>query len=251
MHGNNHLERPIPNLAMPNWEALAGIAIDPNSEPLCPLSLAQPALKVYPIYHHLGIAGALTDCPVREGVYRRLLRAAQALPASYQLVILDGWRPVQLQCQLFESLCEVLAKALPQLSEEQLEARARSFVSPPSEDPASPSPHLTGGAVDVTLADEQGVLLDMGSAFDEVTERSSTAYYEGAERSAEVRERRRILYWTMHSAGFSNLPSEWWHYDYGDQLWAWYREQPQALYGPATQRSLSAQWREQIALGEM
>ena len=26
----------------------------------------------------------------------------------------------------------------------------------------------------------------------------------------------------MLDAGFSNLPSEWWHYDFGDQLWAWH-----------------------------
>jgi D-alanyl-D-alanine dipeptidase len=26
----------------------------------------------------------------------------------------------------------------------------------------------------------------------------------------------------MISAGFTNLPSEWWHYDYGTKFWAYF-----------------------------
>ena len=29
-----------------------------------------------------------------------------------------------------------------------------------------------------------------------------------------------MLYNVMTAAGFTNLPSEWWHYDYGDNMWA-------------------------------
>ncbi|MFZ9739796.1 MAG: M15 family metallopeptidase, partial [Prochlorotrichaceae cyanobacterium] len=29
----------------------------------------------------------------------------------------------------------------------------------------------------------------------------------------------------MTTAGFANHPKEWWHFSYGDQLWAWLREQ--------------------------
>ena len=29
-----------------------------------------------------------------------------------------------------------------------------------------------------------------------------------------------MLYNVMTAAGFANLPSEWWHYDYGDNMWA-------------------------------
>lgn len=37
-----------------------------------------------------------------------------------------------------------------------------------------------------------------------------------------VRDNRRLLYKIMTEAGFTNLPSEWWHYDYGDRFWAYY-----------------------------
>ncbi|MFO6088788.1 hypothetical protein ACLBTQ_28855, partial [Pseudomonas aeruginosa] len=47
-------------------------------------------------------------------------------------------------------------------------------------------------------------------------------------------------------AGFSNLPSEWWHYDFGDQLWAWHTGATQALFGPVQLQAMDALWRQQL-----
>ena len=47
----------------------------------------------------------------------------------------------------------------------------------------------------------------------------------------EARANRRILYWVMAEAGFANNPTEWWHYSWGDQMWAKLRGEPAALYG--------------------
>lgn len=38
----------------------------------------------------------------------------------------------------------------------------------------------------------------------------------------EIINNRRILYNSMIKAGFTNLPSEIWHYDYGDRFWSYY-----------------------------
>ena len=46
--------------------------------------------------------------------------------------------------------------------------------------------------------------------------------------------------------GFTNLPSEWWHYDFGDQLWAHYGGHGQALYGPAELDTIESRWRRQL-----
>ncbi|MFM7652374.1 MAG: D-alanyl-D-alanine dipeptidase, partial [Vulcanococcus sp.] len=32
-------------------------------------------------------------------------------------------------------------------------------------------------------------------------------------------------------AGFEQHPNEWWHFSYGDQLWAWRAGQDVACYG--------------------
>jgi len=35
----------------------------------------------------------------------------------------------------------------------------------------------------------------------------------------------------MLKFGFAQHPNEWWHFSYGDQLWAWKYKKPKALYG--------------------
>ncbi len=64
----------------------------------------------------------------------------------------------------------------------------------------------------------------MGTEFDFFGERANTAYYEdnASDADSEARKNRRILYNLMIDTGFTNLPSEWWHFDYGDKLWAYY-----------------------------
>ncbi|MGV8547019.1 M15 family metallopeptidase, partial [Pseudomonas aeruginosa] len=65
-------------------------------------------------------------------------------------------------------------------------------------------------------------------------------------RQRRVRDHRRLLYHAMLDAGFSNLPSEWWHYDFGDQLWAWHTGATQALFGPVQLQAMDAPWRQQF-----
>lgn len=35
----------------------------------------------------------------------------------------------------------------------------------------------------------------------------------------------------MYKEGFANYFEEWWHFSYGDQLWATYRYKRYAIYG--------------------
>ncbi|WP_445010846.1 M15 family metallopeptidase [Vreelandella stevensii] len=56
----------------------------------------------------------------------------------------------------------------------------------------------------------------------------------------------RLLYDAMRQQGFTNLPSEWWHFDLGDQLWAHYGGHPHARYGPAELDTIENRWRRHI-----
>ena len=241
--------RPIAPIADPQWETIAAIPIADEGAPLHPLSLAGPMLRTHPIYYVLGVPGAIPECLVREAVYRRLLAVARGLPEGLGLVVLDAWRPYVVQRHLYDTLLGMVEARYADLDESDLRALTRAFVSPPSTRAESPSPHLTGGAVDVALCDADGLLLEMGSAFDEARPASNTVHFErhaDDELSRTYRDRRRILYHAMRDAGFANLPSEWWHYSYGDQLWAWYRDEPRALFGPAGPDTLEARWRRSL-----
>ena len=77
----------------------------------------------------------------------------------------------------------------------------------------------------MTIMGPNGKYLDFGTEFDAFTEKTRAAYYEtidieGDSKAKEIRDNRRLLYNLMMEAGFGNLPSEWWHYEYGDKNWA-------------------------------
>ncbi|MFH7587036.1 M15 family metallopeptidase [Oceanimonas smirnovii] len=249
----NFLSQPLQSLPEPDWQQVQAIPVEDNGDPLVPLGLVPPPLRVYPAYFHLGVPGALTECYVRRSVLHRLQQAATLLPSGTELVVLDGWRPFRVQEYLFETLTDALKRRFPDEDDQHLLARARHFVSVPSTDENAPSPHLTGGAVDVCLCDGNGQLLNMGTAFDDITPWSYTAAFEAVVKpgaaEAEVIENRRLLHSCMTRAGFTNLPSEWWHYDYGTQNWAWYSQQPAALFGAVQQHSLAERWRMQVDAG--
>lgn len=210
---------PIPDNSLPD---VGAISIVPSDDPLVCISDAFRDLMVFqPKYFEQGIPGATERVYVRQTVAQMLLTAARSLPAGCKLKIFDAWRPAAVQKALFD---EYYARVCEQYrdtgkSEAELKEMALLFVSYPSEDPDSPFVHSTGGAVDLTIVDGSGKELDMGTDFDDFTDAAHTVHFENS-TAHEIRDNRRLLYNTMLSAGFTNYPSEWWHYDFGDRFWA-------------------------------
>lgn len=229
------IDLPIPQWTNDNDTAVP--AAYECGEPLVPLSDLSKQIRVHSYYYHQGYAGALQDCYLREGAARRLRQAAEQLPAGYYLVVLDGWRPYELQIALYEQFKRnLLQQGWP--DDESLVERLTKFVALPSTQPDNPSPHITGGAVDLTIGGPDG-WLEMGTEFDDFSERAATRYYEclpehaRGEREERIRRNRRWLYHLMTEAGFTNYPEEWWHYDYGNHHWA--REKKRAAIYLAVQ----------------
>ncbi|WLD93918.1 M15 family metallopeptidase [Alkalihalobacillus sp. AL-G] len=193
-----------------------------------------------PQYKKMGIPGALDEIYVRSGVVERLEEAAGQLPNGYRLLVWDGWRPFKVQQHIYESYLNQLVVEHPDWSEERLHEGTRQFVSFPSDDHDTPAPHITGGAVDLTIVDGIGVPLPMGTDFDDFSEQARTRFYEEKSEHGKLLDveneylaNRRMLYQAMTSVGFTNYPEEWWHFDYGNQWWAKSSNQPAALYGLA------------------
>ena len=92
----------------------------------------------------------------------------------------------------------------------------------------------TGDAVDLTLCDNNGLPLDMGSEYPIKCPEMVTSY----DLSPIISERRRLLCNVMNKEGFANYPGEWWHFSYGDQLWAAYRYKRYALYSSINSASI-------------
>ena len=87
--------------------------------------------------------------------------------------------------------------------------------------PVRGSIHSFGMAVDVTLLGPDGIEADMGSGFDEMSERSHPALHaqhlaSGVLTAAHVAERE-LLSSAMAHGGFKGIGTEWWHFDHGNR----------------------------------
>jgi len=58
---------------------------------------------------------------------------------------------------------------------------------------------------------------------------SEASYYDGS--ATDYENNRKLLQRVMLGAGFTQLPTEWWHFSYGDQIWAVDNAREYAIYG--------------------
>jgi D-alanyl-D-alanine dipeptidase len=222
------------------WQHVEILESDQRLIPVSQLDMSN--IVELPMYYDWGLPGALNHCYLREEVATKLVKAASNLPSGYKYLIWDGYRPFDVQKALFDQYFTNLKKKHPDYDESMLYEMTKKYVSYPSINQLSPAPHITGGAVDLTIVDDDGKPLYMGTDFDAFTSESSTTYYEqnlleGVKlqpKELEALENRRLLYHTLTEAGFTNYPDEWWHFDYGNQWWAIRKTKPHAIYGVAS-----------------
>ncbi len=205
------------------------VPIDEVGEPL--VDVAAIGHRVYddPRYFHDGRPGTRPESLVRDGVAVRLERVAAALPDGVSLIVWDGWRAKETQVSLYNEWRAALHRDHPDWPDEMLDTETARYVSVPSVDPACPAPHVTGGAVDVTLGTADGEPLNLGTVFDAFVPTAAAAALEDV--PGEARSLRRRLFWAMADHGFTAYVEEWWHFDFGDQFWGSVTGSP-ACYGP-------------------
>ena len=168
---------------------------------------------------------------VREGVLFRLMAAQELLrqrKPNWGLKIFDAYRPNQVQEYMVRYTRNQVAAERgidpDSASDEQL-ASIMSEVykvwAMPSEDLALPTPHSTGSAVDLTLIDSRGEVVDMGGEIDAICSETLPNFYRSSTDDYGVRmhANRSLLNEILSEAGFCRLPHEWWHFSYGDQMW--------------------------------
>ena len=179
---------------------------------------------------------------LRKEVVNRLVKVNDYLisKSSFNLLIYDSWRPLEVQEFMFKRAflleCE---KSDIDISFENIKSypsilkKVEKFWAYPSYDTRCPPPHSTGGALDVCLSDKDGNLVEMGSMVDQMDETSNPYFYANIKNEEAIiwNSRRNLLREIMTKFGFAQHPNEWWHFSYGDQLWAWKNKKANALYG--------------------
>ena len=166
------------------------------------------------------------DKRIRKYVYQMLLNAKTFLPKGYCFKVYEAYRPLQDQIKLWNDVVEQQKKEHPNLDpqSEEFIALCDVFCANPYR---QGSGHQSGAAIDVTLCDDGQKDFDMGGV---VRGFSETADFD-ALVSAEARKNRLILKTALEKAGFVNYPAEWWHYSFGDRLWARLTGSKIAIFG--------------------
>src|SRR3989344_1057836 len=155
------LEQPIP-LELPQVSGWKEIPIKECREPLVPLGSFSEYRDIFTDSIYFGerfdspyiepsLEGGLCTIFARKSVAEQLRKAQKLLPQGMYLVVFDAYRTLQVQQSLFDGYFQDLRQLQPEWSNDQLLAETQKYVSLPSTDPNKPSPHNTGGSVDLTI----------------------------------------------------------------------------------------------------
>jgi D-alanyl-D-alanine dipeptidase len=184
--------------------------------------------------------GSIPNLWLRQSVAQKLVAVNASLAeAGLALFVFDAWRPRAVQAYFHDVWMPAqLAKFRADLAGDALTSEVERYWAAPTTSAESPAPHATGGAVDLSIRWIGGDLLWMGSLFDDATAIAHRDHFETRTGAMcfsddEARANRRLLHWAMDAQGFSGHAEEWWHYSWGDQMWASAVGEAAAHYGEA------------------
>jgi len=141
---------------------------------------------------------------LQKEVAERLSKSQKHLNSiqpGYRLLIYDAIRPVSVQVKMWNALDTIPA------------SERGKFVS----NPKNRSVHNFGCAVDLTIINDQGEVLDMGAGYDEFRPIAFPSlekeFLESGQLTKKQYHNRLLLRKVMRVSGFYNIPSEWWHFN--------------------------------------
>lgn len=147
------------------------------------------------------IYGEFNRAFLHQDAVEKLKTAAanlKKIKPSYQFIIYDVLRPRSVQRKLWNKV-----KGTAQ----------QEYIA----EPESGSSHNFGMAIDLSILDEHGKPLNMGTEFDDFSDMSQPCYEDRylASQQLSLRhfENRQLLKGVMEGAGFKQLSNEWWHFN--------------------------------------
>jgi len=159
----------------------------------------------------------------------------EALGQNVRLKLADTFRAYEVQKYAYEVYWpKALKNNHPDWTEEQILEYLPKCCAKPKDYP-TPTPHQTGGAVDIQLWGLDGKRIDLGykkeikdSAFPDAYESSNNAILEllDSETIRQIKIARRVLSFAMEEVGGMTVnPYEIWHFDLGNPLWGYVTEE--------------------------
>ncbi|GBD91480.1 D-alanyl-D-alanine dipeptidase [bacterium BMS3Abin04] len=165
---------------------------------------------------------------VREAVFEKIGRISKTLDKEdKRLIIRSVWRGFAHQKLLRNRRVKIIKKKHPDKSLKEISKMVSYFIAPEEK-----SMHSTGGAVDALIYDlKKDCVMDFGNNDGLKLELNKTCYPFHPDITAQVRKNRELLISLFDKEDFVVDPTEYWHFDYGNVIWAIEKGKKYAKYG--------------------
>ncbi len=168
---------------------------------------------------------------VREAIIEKIGRISKLLDQQDKILIIRStWRSFEHQRLLWETTFVSFKKKHPEKSDGDIKQIISYFIAP-----LTKSMHVTGGAVDTLIYDKiEDCVMDFGTNNGLEIDLSKKCYPYYPDISPEAKKNRALLINLFEDEDFVCDLKEYWHFDYGNTIWAIEKEKEFAIYGPIT-----------------
>jgi predicted amino acid racemase/D-alanyl-D-alanine dipeptidase len=165
---------------------------------------------------------------VRRAVFDKIGRISKRLDEEDKtLIIRSAWRSFEHQRLLWEERVDSLQKEYPKKQIEEIEELVSYFIAPPSK-----SMHSTGGSVDALIYDlKNDCIMRFGTNDGLKINLNDKCYPYHPYITPEAKNNRNLLIGLFEEEDFVVNLKEYWHFDYGNVIWAIEKGKEHAIYG--------------------
>lgn len=164
---------------------------------------------------------------VRKAIVEKIGRISRELDQQDKMLIIrSAWRSFDHQKLIWDNKIVFLKKIHPNKRLEEIKEMASYFIAPETK-----SMHSTGGAVDALIYDlKNDCVLNFGTNDGLNIDLNKKCYPYHPDITFEARKNRKLLIDLFEKENFVVDVKEYWHFDYGNVIWAIEQEKQHAIY---------------------
>lgn len=165
---------------------------------------------------------------VRQEIVGKISRISQALEKQNKtLIIRSAWRSFLHQRKIWNNRLIALEVEYPNKSVTEINTMIARFVAPEEK-----SMHATGGAVDALIFDKEiNEVMDFGTNKGLNIKLNDQCYPYHPDIMPAQQKNRKLLIDLFENEDFVVDLKEYWHFDYGNVIWAIEKKKNKAIYG--------------------
>ena len=165
---------------------------------------------------------------VREAVFDKIRRISERLDDEEKaLIVRSVWRSFSHQRLLWQNRVDLLQQENPEIHQQQIMEMAEYFIAPEGK-----SMHATGGSVDALIYDlKNDCVMDFGTNDGLKIALSRRCYPFHPDITPRAKKNRELLIGLFEEEGCVCDIKEYWHFDFGNVIWAIEKSEAHARYG--------------------